>query len=433
MLLEYEVLNINPESEEDKKIAEFAKEVESYINSKDKFINKDTTIDTKIRNYRNIMGNITKTSYNISIEGLGLCHVEKKFEYDYTSKVFKGRGYDTCTEITNITNIMNDEEETIYREYMLFNHPQRGTIYYMTKEIKKDTSIELEYDKLFRLISSTLYINGKFEVQDIYEYTDHSDGSFEVEEKKKPSEDTDPILITKSYVDKKHRLYRIDTATGSSKRIIFDDETDKKLREEYYQNEVLMAVIRYEVCNTETEEENIVCVSLIKDMYQNNMVFKSIIVEEIEKRKLKENNRLCYNRATKYHNGVKFVETITNIEFKSKSDDGRIEKQTFSKIDYTEEDVSEYKEQNIIEFDETNRATLIVTSKPGKDLLYTVMNYDDENNIASTNNEETNVLLESFEDDPETIKVFEQKEKYKPKTLYNRYNEFISDAIKSMS
>ena len=168
-------------------------------------------------------------------------------------------------------------------------------------------------------------------------------------------------------------------------------------------------------------------------MYQNNMVFKSIIVEEIEKRKLKENNRLCYNRATKYHNGVKFVESITNIEFKSKSDDGRIEKQTFSKIDYTEEEVSEYKEQNIIEFDETNRATLIVTSKPGKDLLYTVMNYDDENNIASTNNEETNVLLESFEDDPETIKVFEQKEKYKPKTLYNRYNEFISDAIKSMS
>ena len=58
MLLEYEVLNINPESEEDKKIAEFAKEVESYINSKDKFINKDTTIDTKVRNYRNIIGNI---------------------------------------------------------------------------------------------------------------------------------------------------------------------------------------------------------------------------------------------------------------------------------------------------------------------------------------------------------------------------------------
>ena len=57
MLLEYEVLNINPESEEDKKIAEFAKEVESYINSKDKFINKDTTIDAMVKYSETTNGN----------------------------------------------------------------------------------------------------------------------------------------------------------------------------------------------------------------------------------------------------------------------------------------------------------------------------------------------------------------------------------------
>lgn len=430
-MLEYEVLNVNKQTEEDKKIAEFVEKVESYINSKDKFINKDTTVDTRVKNYRNIMGHISKSKSNISIEGLGLCNVEKIYEYDYAN-ILSRLGRMTCKESITITNIMDDIVDEIYREYMIFNHPSKGALYYMTKEITKNKTIEMEYDKLYRLISSTLYIKDQFEVQDIYEYTDHEDGSFEVEEKKKASEDTDPILISKSYVDKKHRLYRIDTATGASKRIIFDEVTDKKIREEYYQNDFLVSVIRYEIFNEETEENKIVCASMIRDIYESRYNKKSILIEETEMRSSKEHNRLCYKRQTKYHRGIKMVEKITEIEFKYKGE-CRIENQTFYNIDYTENEKKEYKEQNIIEFDESNRPTLIINSKQGKDMTCTVTNYDDEENTATTKNEETSVHVESFEEDPEMLKVYEQKDVYKPKTLYNRYNEFIADAVKSLN
>ena len=151
MLLEYEVLNINPESEEDKKIAEFAKEVESYINSKDKFINKDTTIDTKVRNYRNIMGNITKTSYNISIEGLGLCHVEKKFEYDYTSKVFK-EIYSEKVKIQPISYVRNNNK-------LRKKSKEKIDFYNLYKQIEKMYNISLTSEE--KEIIKLSYFMGK--------------------------------------------------------------------------------------------------------------------------------------------------------------------------------------------------------------------------------------------------------------------------------
>ena len=426
-MVEFEVLNVEKKNEDDEKIKKFEEKVVNYINSKDKFINKDTTIDTKIHNSRNIVGDIVKSKYNISIEGLGLCHIDKVYDYDYT-KLFSGLC--SCKEKVLITKIVDNETEEINREYILLKL-KAGDKYLMTREQIEDKVTEIKYDSRYRIISVAIYENDELEEEDIFEYKDGLDNSFTVTEKRRASQDTEPVFISKSYIDSKQRLYRMDTATGSSKRIIFDDVTDKKLREEYYQNDVLLMILRHDIFTEETEEEDIMCVSMIKDMYMNNKVVSSKIIEEDEKRRNKQTQRLSYNRITKYHNGIIFYEKINTIECKNKQDGGRVEKQTFSLLDMTKEETVEKKEENIIEYDEANRPTLIVTIRPNEDVIYTLTEYDDENNTSSTNNKDVNIESECFEDDPETVKDFIRKDKYSSKMLYNRFNSFFEEAISS--
>lgn len=425
--MKFELLNIDVEDKENEKIYEFEKEVKEYIAKADKFINKDTTIDSKIKNYKNILGDITKSKYNISVEGIGLCNVEKTYDYDYNSLL---KGFYICIEDINIKKLVMNKEKNIHREYMVINNKGSKIFKLVKEELIEDKLLTtIEYDSKLRLTKYSIYEDNVLKDRDIYEYTDNIDGSFTVVQKKQISEDIEPIFVSKIYIDSKSRVYRMDTVTGSSKRIIYDE--DKKIQEEYYQDDILICIIRYEAYIDNNEDIDSVSISLIKDIYNKDIVIKSIIIEEIEKKKSNKNGKLVYFRNTKYHNGVKLYEKTTSIEHKSKSDGGRIEKQTFSLIDNSLDTPKDIKEENVIEFDKEGKKTLIVTVRPNKDTLFTVMEYD-ENGSSVTENDDIHMEVSSFEDDPNTIKDFKSSEKYKAKTLYDKFNSFMNDSIQQL-
>lgn len=423
--MKFELLNIKKETDDDIKIKEFESLVIKYINSKDKFINKDSTLDTHVKNTKNIMGHITKSEYNMTLEGLGLCHIEKKFKYDYSSLFTNG--YYICNEDTTIHNIVEDETKPISRIYMVIsNYNNNKPRYILIKETIDNTTIDIQYDKLFRVVSQTTFIDNKFNKKEIYEYVDSEDGSFTVEEKKQVSEDTEPVFISKTWVDKRRRIIRIDTATGSSKRTIYDDI--KKIKEEFYQNEVLCSTLRYErykeiLDNGDTK----IIVTMIRDNYILNKISQSIIIEEREKIVNLDDNRLKLQRVTKYHKGIKLYEKIDTIEYKIRSDGSRTEKQVQSLVDNSKDEPIIENIENIIDFDDDNRVRLIVTIKPNTDTVYSVRDYDDESCNTTIKNNDTDTKIIYFDDDPETIKDLKSKNKYNANVLYNKFNTDLID------
>ena len=413
----FELLNVESKNSEREKVQEFEKLVINYINSKDKFINKDSTIDISVKNFRNIMGHLSKTIYNMRLENIGLCNIEKTYKYDYT-KLF-ALGHYMCEETIFIYNIVEDEKDKIYREYIVLpddNNP----IYRKTREKNKDTEIIIEYDRQYRIISHSTFIKDKLEIRMLYDIKDLEDGTITVEEKKQVSEDTEPIFVSKFWFDSLHRIIRVDTCTGSSKRITFDDKI--KVKEDYYQDNVLISRLRYEYKVEEEVDGTRYTITMIRDnydMYGN--IFASIIIEERERVIDLMNNRIKYQRITKYHNGIKMYEKINTIEFKSRSDGSRVERQKYSIVDDSKKEPIRESEENIIDFDEDGRQRLIVTIRSNGEVVHTVREYSDDDSDMSIDTDTNKTQITNFEDDPSTIKEFKSSDNYDANVLYTKF------------
>lgn len=414
---------------EDVKVKEFEEKVVTYINSKDKFINRYTTVDTKKNFTRNILGFPTKEDFFVALEGLCLCRIEKKYSYSSISAFLYSKM--VATEEIKITRVMDEKEDIIIREYDILPTKINSYTWKLIKEVKGDITVTYEYDRKYRAVNISTYIKDKFDNAEIYKYTDfdkdeNPDTSYTVEQYKQPSEDVDPVFISKIYVDWKGRIYRMDTATGESRISIF--EGDSKIREEFYINDILVAILKYETYYHTDDEISTLIFSMVKEIYDNNKIFSSSIIEESEKRVDNKTNKLVYFRNTKYHKGIKMIERITTIESKERKDGSRVEKQNTSIVDKSE-GLKTKSEENIIDYNKDGNPTLIVTIKPNAPTLYTTFEDDEDKNQIETSNDDHYEKVTLF-DDESGIKEYELKNKYSARVLYNDYNSLVMEAVK---